>query len=103
MQAVPATEASPLMMLPEETDPRVLKALTMAADEDVEVIVTLIDIAEELAGEQLPSFRFRGSSNNFSVNLRSKPAMAGVQMREAPNLLMSRLVRLLPMPNRRKL
>jgi plasminogen activator inhibitor 1 RNA-binding protein len=63
MQAVPATEASPPTMVLEAIDPRVLKELMMAADEDVEATATLTDIAGELEGEQCPSFRMSGSSN----------------------------------------
>jgi hypothetical protein len=103
MQAVPATEASPRMMLLEEIDPLALKALTMAAEEDVEVIATLTDIAEELEGKQSPIFRICGYSNHFPVILRSKPAMVGVQTKEAPNSLMNRPARLSLMPNKRKL
>jgi hypothetical protein len=78
MQAVPATEASqPAMILEEEIDLRVLRAPTMAVDEAVEAIATLTDTAGEL-----------------EAILRSKPVMAGVQMKAVPNLLMSRLVKL---------
>jgi hypothetical protein len=54
MQAVPATEASPPTMVLEEIDPRALKELMMVADEAVEAIATLTDIAGELEGEQYP-------------------------------------------------
>jgi hypothetical protein len=85
MQAVPATEASPPAMSLEETDPRVLKEPMMAVGEDVEAIATLTDTADQL-----------------EVILRSKPAMVGVRTKAEPNSLMSRLVKLLPMPNRRR-
>jgi hypothetical protein len=85
MQAVPATEASPPTMVLEAIDPRVLKEPTMAADEDVEATATLTDIAGEL--EVIP---------------RSKLAMAGARTKAELNSLMSRLVRLWPMPNRRR-
>jgi hypothetical protein len=52
MQAVPVTEASPLMMLLEQTDHLVPKELMTAVDGDVEAIATLTDIAGQLGGEQ---------------------------------------------------
>jgi hypothetical protein len=57
MQAVPATEASPPTMVLEAIDLRVPKELMMVADEDVEAIATLTDIAGELEGEQCPRFQ----------------------------------------------
>jgi hypothetical protein len=52
MQAVPVTEASPLMMLLEQTDHLVPKELMTVVDEGVEATATLTDIAGRLAGEQ---------------------------------------------------
>jgi plasminogen activator inhibitor 1 RNA-binding protein len=63
MQAVPATEASPPTMVLEEIDPRALRELMMVADEAVEAIATLTDIAGELEGEHYLIFRMRSFSN----------------------------------------
>jgi hypothetical protein len=52
MQAVPATEASPLTRPLEVIDPRAPKELMMVVDEAVEATVTLIDTAGESEGEQ---------------------------------------------------
>jgi hypothetical protein len=52
MQAVPVTEASPLMMLLEQTDHLVPKELMTVVDEGGEATATLTGIAGRLAGEQ---------------------------------------------------
>ena len=63
MQAVPVTEASPLMMLLEQTDHLVPKELMTAVDGVVEAIATLTDIAGRLAGEQQPHSMLSGFTN----------------------------------------
>ena len=83
----------------------VLMEPTMAVDEAIDEVVDVnsIDIAQLLEGEDVLQLYTSPNLLTVSVNPRNRPPTAGVEITVRPNSMMSRLVKPLPKPMRKRL